>query len=75
MSDSQRLLQRNKNVLADILTKQQQEQKKTLEFLKYSLSNRPHLDFMKNIPGHQGMLISINGDSLSSISGIYPSQL
>jgi hypothetical protein len=30
--------------------KQQMEQKKTLEFLKYSLSNRPHPDFMKNIP-------------------------
>ena len=54
MADSQRLIQRNKNVLADVQMKQQQEQKKTIEFLKYSLSNRPHPDFMKNIPIVQG---------------------
>lgn len=54
MADSQRLIQRNKNVLADVQMKQQQEQKKTIEFLKYSLSNRPHPDFMKNIPTVQG---------------------
>jgi hypothetical protein len=48
MADSQRLLQRNKNVLTDVIYKQQLEQKKTIEFLKYALSYRPNTDFMKN---------------------------
>ena len=61
MADSQRLIQRNKNVLADVQMKQQMEQKKTLEFLKYSLSNRPHPDFMKNIPVVQGGSIFSGG--------------
>ena len=45
MADSQKLTQRNKNVLLDLVSKQYQEQKKTLEFLKYSLGNRPPADY------------------------------
>src|SRR3954464_12417919 len=35
--DSQRLIQRNKNILNDLLNKQNQETKKTLEHLKQTL--------------------------------------
>lgn len=38
--DSQKLVQRNRNVLQDIIQKQQLEAKKTLDFLKYSLGKR-----------------------------------
>jgi hypothetical protein len=43
MADSQRLQQRNKNVLLDLSKKQQTEYKRTLEFLKYALGNRTSL--------------------------------
>ena len=38
--DSQRLIQRNKNLLQDILEKQALEQRRTAEFLKYALAKR-----------------------------------
>ncbi|CDW77949.1 ca2+-binding protein (ef-hand superfamily) [Stylonychia lemnae] len=38
--DSQRLIQRNRNILQDIIMRQQLEAKKTLDFLKYSLGKR-----------------------------------
>jgi len=38
--DSQRLIQRNKNLLSDILEKQATEQRRTENFLKYSLGKR-----------------------------------
>lgn len=37
--DSQRLIQRNKNILNDLINKQHQETKRTLEMLKKTLSN------------------------------------
>lgn len=37
--DSQRLIQRNKNILNDLINKQNQETKRTLEMLKKTLSN------------------------------------
>ena len=36
--DSQRLIQRNKNILNDLINKQNQETKRTLELLKKTLS-------------------------------------
>eukprot|EP00347_Sterkiella_histriomuscorum_P009275 403341831 len=38
--DSQRLIQRNRNILQDVIARQQLEAKKTTEFLKYSLGKR-----------------------------------
>jgi hypothetical protein len=38
--DSNRLLQRNKNLLGDILEKQSTEQRRTENFLKYALGKR-----------------------------------
>ena len=38
--DSQRLIQRNKNLLQDILEKQALEQRRTQQFLKYALGKR-----------------------------------
>ena len=38
--DSTRLIQRNKNLLNDILEKQGTEKRRTQNFLKYSLSKR-----------------------------------
>ena len=38
--DSQRLIQRNKNLLQDILEKQAMEQRRTQSFLKYALGKR-----------------------------------
>jgi len=38
--DSQRLIQRNKNLLQDILKKQAMEQRRTQQFLKYALGKR-----------------------------------
>lgn len=37
--DSQRLIQRNKNILNDLINKQNQETKKTLELLKKTLAS------------------------------------
>lgn len=39
-TDSSTLIQRNKNVLIDILDRHQIESKRTADFLKYALSNR-----------------------------------
>ncbi len=38
--DSKRLLQRNTNLLKDMLTKQTQEQRRTEQFLTYALGKR-----------------------------------
>lgn len=38
--DSQRLVQRNKNLLQDILEKQATEQRRTIAFLKFALGKR-----------------------------------
>lgn len=38
--DSQRLIQRNKNLLQDILEKQAMEQRRTAQFLKFALGKR-----------------------------------
>ena len=38
--DSQRLIQRNKNLLQDILEKQATEQRRTFTFLRYALGKR-----------------------------------
>ena len=38
--DSQRLIQRNKNLVSDMLNKQRMEEKRTDEFLKYALGAR-----------------------------------
>ena len=43
-------------MLVDLVQKQQQEQKRTLEFLKYSLGNRPPADYAA--PGSTGALNS-----------------
>lgn len=40
--DSRILIQRNKNMLVDVITRQQQEKFKTEQFLKYALSKRDH---------------------------------
>lgn len=38
--DSERLIQRNKNLLQDVLVKQATEQRRTKEFLKFALGRR-----------------------------------
>jgi hypothetical protein len=38
--DSKVLIQRNKNMLADVMTRQLVEKKRTQDFLKYALSKR-----------------------------------
>lgn len=50
--DSQRLIQRNKNILNDLINKQNQETKRTLEMLKKTLSN------IRKDQGSKGMVKS-----------------
>ncbi|TNV86115.1 hypothetical protein FGO68_gene2327 [Halteria grandinella] len=71
MADSQRLSQRNKNVLKDLQQKQTSEQKKTMEFLKYALSDRPPGDFVRRDSSSNGHTLTLQVSSTNQSINIH----